>query len=145
MKKVLASQAAASKEMKKRGNRSAVYIEQSEGTTKLRHKRAATARSDRLWNYGVIPYDIEANFTGVFSDMLTCFGLISCNGYSSRFFTLQCTFDIQLLKLKLSWKFIFQICFCCVKIHSIMNYYPFKLMLSIIICDVCISHTIVLV
>ena len=29
-----------------------------------RGKRAATARKDRLWDYGIIPYDIEANFTG---------------------------------------------------------------------------------
>ena len=28
-----------------------------------RGKRAATARKDRLWDYGIIPYDIEANFT----------------------------------------------------------------------------------
>ncbi|KAL8603880.1 hypothetical protein ACOMHN_049698 [Nucella lapillus] len=31
---------------------------------KARSKRAATARKDRLWDYGIIPYDIEANFTG---------------------------------------------------------------------------------
>ena len=31
---------------------------------KSRSKRAATARKDRLWDYGIIPYDIEANFTG---------------------------------------------------------------------------------
>ncbi|KAK7089216.1 hypothetical protein V1264_024620 [Littorina saxatilis] len=33
-------------------------------TVKSRRKRAATARKDRLWDYGIIPYDIEANFTG---------------------------------------------------------------------------------
>lgn len=27
-------------------------------------RRAATARLERLWDYGVIPYEIEANFTG---------------------------------------------------------------------------------
>lgn len=32
--------------------------------TKSRGKRAATARKDRLWDFGIIPYDIEANFTG---------------------------------------------------------------------------------
>lgn len=32
--------------------------------TKQRHQRAATARLERLWDYGVIPYEIEANFTG---------------------------------------------------------------------------------
>lgn len=31
-----------------------------------RSKRAATARKDRLWDYGIIPYDIDANFTGQF-------------------------------------------------------------------------------
>ncbi|XP_013385673.1 bone morphogenetic protein 1 [Lingula anatina] len=28
------------------------------------HKRAATARPERLWDYGVIPYEINANFSG---------------------------------------------------------------------------------
>ncbi|ESO03888.1 hypothetical protein HELRODRAFT_191792 [Helobdella robusta] len=31
---------------------------------KRRGKRAATAKYDRLWDYGVIPYEIEANFSG---------------------------------------------------------------------------------
>lgn len=29
-----------------------------------RTKRAATARPERIWDYGVIPYEIEANFSG---------------------------------------------------------------------------------
>ncbi|XP_052268222.1 bone morphogenetic protein 1 homolog [Dreissena polymorpha] len=29
-----------------------------------RNKRAATARPERIWDYGVIPYEIEANFSG---------------------------------------------------------------------------------
>ena len=29
-----------------------------------RRKRAATARPERLWDYAVIPYEIEANFSG---------------------------------------------------------------------------------
>lgn len=29
-----------------------------------RKKRAATARTERIWDYGVIPYEIEANFSG---------------------------------------------------------------------------------
>lgn len=29
-----------------------------------RQRRAATAKLERLWEYGVIPYEIEANFTG---------------------------------------------------------------------------------
>jgi len=29
-----------------------------------RPKRAATARTERLWEYGVIPYEIESNFSG---------------------------------------------------------------------------------
>ncbi|CAG2171053.1 unnamed protein product [Oppiella nova] len=29
-----------------------------------RTRRAATARAERLWDYGVIPYEIEANFSG---------------------------------------------------------------------------------
>ena len=31
-----------------------------------RIKRAATARPERIWDYGVIPYEIEANFSGTF-------------------------------------------------------------------------------
>ena len=31
---------------------------------KRRQKRAATARPERLWDYGVIPYEIDANFSG---------------------------------------------------------------------------------
>lgn len=27
-------------------------------------RRAATARLERLWDFGVIPYDIESNFSG---------------------------------------------------------------------------------
>ena len=30
-----------------------------------RMKRAATARSERVWDYAVIPYEIDANFSGV--------------------------------------------------------------------------------
>ena len=29
-----------------------------------RSKRAATARPERIWDYAVIPYEIEANFSG---------------------------------------------------------------------------------
>lgn len=31
---------------------------------KERRRRAATARPERIWDYGVIPYEIEANFSG---------------------------------------------------------------------------------
>ena len=30
-----------------------------------RTKRAATARPERVWDYAVIPYKIDANFSGV--------------------------------------------------------------------------------
>ena len=30
-----------------------------------RTKRAATARAERVWDYAVIPYEIDANFSGV--------------------------------------------------------------------------------
>ncbi|OQV15507.1 Tolloid-like protein 2 [Hypsibius exemplaris] len=30
----------------------------------LRNKRAATARMERIWDYGVIPYEIDKNFSG---------------------------------------------------------------------------------
>ena len=30
-----------------------------------RHKRAATARPERVWDYAVIPYEIDANVSGV--------------------------------------------------------------------------------
>lgn len=32
-----------------------------------RRTRAATARTERLWEYAVIPYEIESNFSGMFS------------------------------------------------------------------------------
>lgn len=35
-----------------------------EKVANTRTKRAATARPERLWDYGVIPYEIEANFSG---------------------------------------------------------------------------------
>lgn len=28
-------------------------------------KRAATARPERIWDYAVIPYEIDSNFSGV--------------------------------------------------------------------------------
>jgi len=34
-----------------------------------RSRRAATARTERLWDHGVIPYEIEANFSGTFGHM----------------------------------------------------------------------------
>lgn len=33
-----------------------------------RNHRAATARAERLWDYGVIPYEIESNFSGKCED-----------------------------------------------------------------------------
>ena len=30
-----------------------------------REKRAATARPERIWDYAVIPYEIDSNFSGV--------------------------------------------------------------------------------
>ena len=32
--------------------------------SRSRSKRAATAKIDRLWEYAVIPYEVEANFSG---------------------------------------------------------------------------------
>ena len=34
------------------------------GDKKVRNRRAATARPERLWEHGVIPYEIQANFSG---------------------------------------------------------------------------------
>lgn len=34
-------------------------------TTKPRSRRAATARKDRIWEHGVIPYEIDGNFSGM--------------------------------------------------------------------------------
>jgi len=34
-------------------------------TTSNRHKRAATARKERIWDYGVIPFEIDKHFGGV--------------------------------------------------------------------------------
>lgn len=39
--------------------------------THTRERRAATARKDRLWDYGVIPYMIEANFSGEYTELVT--------------------------------------------------------------------------
>ena len=33
-------------------------------TTLIRNRRAATARKERIWDFGVIPYEIDANFSG---------------------------------------------------------------------------------
>lgn len=30
----------------------------------IRNRRAATARKERIWDFGVIPYEIDANFSG---------------------------------------------------------------------------------
>ncbi|KAK3090036.1 hypothetical protein FSP39_008719 [Pinctada imbricata] len=46
------------KEMRQKQRKSKSKID------KKRSKRAATARPERLWDYGVIPYEIEANFSG---------------------------------------------------------------------------------
>ena len=32
--------------------------------SRSRSRRAATSRVDRLWEYGVIPYEIDSNFSG---------------------------------------------------------------------------------
>lgn len=37
----------------------------SEEISSVRLRRAATARLERLWDYGVIPYEIESNFSGM--------------------------------------------------------------------------------
>lgn len=37
-------------------------------------RRAATARLERLWDFGVIPYDIESNFSGTFKRLLANHG-----------------------------------------------------------------------
>lgn len=37
----------------------------------IRAKRAATARPERIWDYGVIPYEIEANFSGELSVLIS--------------------------------------------------------------------------
>lgn len=37
-------------------------------------RRAATARLERLWDFGVIPYDIESNFSGTFERLLANHG-----------------------------------------------------------------------
>lgn len=37
-----------------------------------RFARAATARPERLWDYGVIPYEIESNFSGTFCCYFRC-------------------------------------------------------------------------
>jgi len=38
--------------------------EKQDAAVAARKKRAATARPERIWDYGVIPYEIEANFSG---------------------------------------------------------------------------------
>jgi hypothetical protein len=34
-----------------------------------RQRRAATSRPDRLWEHGVIPYDIDSNFSGEYNEI----------------------------------------------------------------------------
>lgn len=36
-----------------------------EGRPLRRRSRAATARKERVWDYGVIPYEIDGNFSGM--------------------------------------------------------------------------------
>ena len=40
--------------------------------SRSRSRRAATSRLDRLWDYGVIPYEIDSNFSGKHSTLRTC-------------------------------------------------------------------------
>ncbi|RUS82728.1 hypothetical protein EGW08_009508 [Elysia chlorotica] len=51
---------------RRRDRRSSETAESAESrdAPKSRKRRAATAKSERLWDYGVIPYMIEANFSG---------------------------------------------------------------------------------
>lgn len=44
----------------------ATQQETVEPTSSIHHRvtRAATAKKDRIWDYGVIPYEIDANFSG---------------------------------------------------------------------------------
>lgn len=37
---------------------------QSEDRSNSRGRRAATARRERIWDFGVIPYEIDGNFSG---------------------------------------------------------------------------------
>ena len=49
----------------KRNKRKARVRQDSEkSTTLIRNRRAATARKERIWDFGVIPYEIDANFSG---------------------------------------------------------------------------------
>lgn len=36
-----------------------------EADTLVRERRAATGKKDRLWDHAVIPYTIDANFSGM--------------------------------------------------------------------------------
>lgn len=44
------------------------YVANKRGTTRhtflSRARRAATARKERVWDHGVIPYEIDGNFSG---------------------------------------------------------------------------------
>lgn len=39
-------------------------LKQADESNLLRKARAATSRPERLWDFGVIPYEIESNFSG---------------------------------------------------------------------------------
>ena len=57
------------KEKKQKGTKTKkqtppVVYETSFVNVHARNRRAATARSERLWDYAVIPYEIESNFSG---------------------------------------------------------------------------------
>ncbi|XP_053392429.1 tolloid-like protein 1 isoform X5 [Mercenaria mercenaria] len=49
---------------KKEKKEKAFYKPLTKHKKTVRTKRAATARPERIWDYGVIPYEIEANFSG---------------------------------------------------------------------------------
>ena len=42
-----------------------------EGSRSERVKRAATARPERIWDYAVIPYEIDSNFRSVLLTLIT--------------------------------------------------------------------------
>lgn len=49
---------------KRRDRRRKQYLRKLRAAERKRSARAATARTERLWDLGVIPYEIEGNFSG---------------------------------------------------------------------------------
>ena len=62
-----------------------------------RAKRAATARPERVWDYAVIPYEIDANFSGVHKAL---FKQVKIYFFYSNVFYFDLKYNFDIFKLQ---------------------------------------------